>query len=53
MNDICLIVCFYQGLRQGKQQYDYYNYIHEHVESLNKLEHKLSKIIFVISKDNI
>lgn len=53
MNDICLIVCFYKGDREANQQDDFNNYIYEHISSLNKLEHNLSKIIFVISQDNI
>ena len=52
-SNICLIVCFYKGLREGNQGCDFLNYINTHKLSLNNLQHNLSNIVFVISQDNI
>lgn len=52
-SNICLIVCFYKGSRDGNQECDFLNYINTHKLSLNILQHNLSKIVFVISQDNI
>ena len=50
-SNICLIVCFYKGLREGNQGCDFLNYINTHKLSLNNLQHNLSNIVFVISQD--
>ena len=52
-SNICLIVCFYKGLRHGNQECNFLNYINTHKLSLNNLQHNLSNIVFVISQDNI
>jgi len=51
--NICLIICFYKGLRDGNQECNFLDYINTHKLSLNILQHNLTNIIFVISQDNI
>jgi len=53
MTSVCLIVCFYEGSRDGNQEENIRNYISMHILSLHKLKHNLNQIVFVISKDNI
>jgi len=53
MADVCLIVCFYNGNRSGNQQNNFIDYINMHKYSLSNLSHNLSRIVFVISKDEL
>jgi hypothetical protein len=50
-SNVCLIVCFYKGPREGGQEQLYNEYLSTHKKMLKLLKHNLSNIIFVISED--
>lgn len=52
MDNISLIVAFYNGLRDSNQEQFYKEYINLHKLSFKNLKHNLKQIFFVISEDN-
>ena len=51
MSNVCLIICFYAGTRDGDQQKHYKEYLSTQKKALKQFKHNLSRIVFVISQD--
>lgn len=51
MSNVCLIICFYAGTREGNQQINYKEYLSTQKKALKQFKHNLSRIVFVISQD--
>ena len=51
MSNVCLIICFYAGTRDGDQQKNYKEYLSTQKKAIKQFKHNLSRIVFVISED--
>ena len=51
-HDICLVICFYAGPREGGQQTMFKNYLEAQRRALKRFRHAVTRTVFVISQDN-
>ena len=49
--DVCIVICFYAGQRDGNQQENYERYLTTQKEALGRFRHNASRVVFVISED--